>query len=71
MYHHFYFFIIIIIIIIFFFFFWGGGGGGGGRKFNIYGGSGFCGYFFLAHFYAFTGVFLSSRYRMGIHFVGI
>ena len=26
---------------------------------------------FVAHFYAFTGVFLSSRYRTGIHFVGI
>ena len=70
MYHHFYFIIIIIKIIVFF---RGGGGGGGGgvRKFNIYGGGRFCGYFFGAHVYAFTGVFLSSRYRTGIHFVGI
>ena len=27
--------------------------------------------FWGAHFYACTGVFLSSRYRTGIHFVGI
>ena len=63
--HHFYFFIIIIIIIIFFL------GGGGAENLIFMEEADFVDTFFLAHFYAFTGVFLSSRYRTGIHFVGI
>ena len=51
-------------LFFFFIFIWKGGGV---RKFNIYGESGFCGYFLGAHFYAFTGVFLSPRHRAGIH----
>ena len=65
MYHHFYFFIFIITIIFF-----GGGGGGGSENLIFLEKADFVDTFF-AHFYAFTGVFLSSRYRTGIHFVGI
>ena len=38
--------IFIFLLLLFFFFFLGGGQGGGVRKFDIYGGGGFCGYFF-------------------------
>ena len=70
---------ICIIIFIFYyyyynyFFFLGGGGGGGGGSENLIfmEEADFVDTFFWAHVYAFTGVFLSSRYRTGIHFVGI
>ena len=49
----------------------GGGGGGGSEKLIFMKKADFVDTFLGARFYAFTGVFLSSRYRTGIHFVGI
>ena len=69
---------ICIIIFIFYYyyynyflFFFGGGGGGGSENLIFMEEADFVDTFFWAHVYAFTGVFLSSRYRTGIHFVGI
>ena len=61
-YHHFYFFYYYYYN---YFFFLGGGGGGGSEILIFMEKADFVDTFLMAHFYAFTGVFLSSRYRRG------
>ena len=60
---------ICIIIFIFYYcyynYFFFGGGGGGVRKFNIYGGGGFCEYFFLGSCLCIYRGFLKFKVQNG------